>query len=108
MGNAMVVADEEISELRNQIFEHKKREECERLKSDLHNITFKANHTLTEFDGGMKQVDAERVLSANNRKQTISEIFITRFIKMCAVRPIIGNLIAVALAMVSIFSMHGF
>lgn len=108
MDNAMVVTDEEINELRNQIFEHKKREEYERLKNDLHNITFKANHTLTEFDGGMKQVDTERVLSAGNRKQTISEIFIARFIKMCAVRPIIGNLIAVTLAMISIFSMNGF
>lgn len=108
MDNSMVVTDEQINELRNQIDEHKKREEYERLKNDLYNITFQANHTLTEFDSGMKQVDTERVFSTNNRKQTLSEIIIARFIKMCAVRPIIGNIIAVTLAMISIISMHGF
>jgi hypothetical protein len=108
MDNSMVVTDEEINELRNLIGEHKKREEYARLKRDLHNITFQANHTLTEFDGGMKQVDIDRVLSTGNRKQSLSEIFIARLIKMCALRPIIGNLIGVTLAMISIFSMHGF
>ena len=107
MDNAMTVTDEQINELRFQINAQKKREEYERLKKDLYNITFQANHTLTEFDGGMKQVDTERVLS-NNQKKSFSEIFIARFIKMCAVRPIVGNLIAVTLAMVSIFSMHSF
>jgi uncharacterized membrane protein YeaQ/YmgE (transglycosylase-associated protein family) len=108
MDNALTITDEDINELRTQINEHKKRQEYERLKNDLFNITFQANHTLTEFDSGMKQVDTERVLSSPNHKKTFSEIVIARLIKMCSVRPIIGNLIAVGLAMVSIFSMHSF
>jgi hypothetical protein len=108
MDNALTVTDEQLNELRFQINEHKKRQEYERLKQDLHTITFQANHTLTEFDGGMKQVDTERVLFTNNQKKSFSEILIARFLKMCAVRPIVGNVIAVALAMISIFSLHGF
>jgi hypothetical protein len=108
MDNSLTLTDQQLNELRNQIDEHKKRQEYERLKQDLFNITYQANHTLTEFDGGMKQVDTEKVLSTNNTKKSLSEIFIARLIKMCAVRPIIGNLIAVTLAIVSIFSLHGF
>lgn len=108
MDNTLVVTDDEINELRLQISEHKKCEEYARLKKDLFEITYKANNTLTEFDGGMKQVDTARVLSNKNRIQTFSEIFISRFIKMCAVRPITGNLIAVTLAIVAICALHVF
>lgn len=108
MDNALIVTEQQLNDLRNQINEHKKRQEYEDLKKDLFNITYQANHTLTEFDGGMKQVDTENVLSNNTLRKNLSDIFIARLIKMCAIRPIIGNLIAITLAMVSLFSLHGF
>lgn len=108
MENTLAITDENLNELRHQISEQKKREEYARLKKDLFDITYKANHTLTEFDAGMKQVDTENVLSKPNRKQTLSEILIARFIKMCALRPITGNLIALALAFIAVFSLHSF
>ena len=108
MDNTLIITDEEITDLKNKIDSHKKREEYDQLKKDLFEITYKANNTLTEFDGGMKQVDTERVLSDKYRKQTFSEIFISRFIKMCAIRPITGNLIAITLAIVAICSLNLF
>ncbi|HDS3856730.1 TPA: hypothetical protein QH041_003098 [Legionella pneumophila] len=107
MDNAIAITDEHLNELRQQLHEHKKRNEYVQLKRDLFDITFQANHALTEFDGGMKQVDTERALSPH-RKQTISDLIIARFIKMCALRPVIGNLIAVTLALVAIASLHAF
>lgn len=103
-----MITDDQINDLKFKINEHKKREEYERLKNDLFEITYRANNTLTEFDSGMLQVDTERVLLNKNRKQTLSEIIIARVIKMCALRPITGNLIALALAIISIFSLNSF
>lgn len=107
MDNALAVTDDQINELRSQINEHKKREEYERLKKDLFDITFKANHTLTEFNGGMKEVDTERAL-LSSKKRTLPEMLIGRFLKMCSLRPVAGNMIAIALAIVSVVSLHQF
>ena len=107
MDNTMTVTDEDINELRSKINEQKKLQEYERLKKDLLDITFQANHTLTEFDSGMKQVDTERVLSSSHKKN-LSELFIARLIKMCSVRPVVGNIIALVLAVISLTSLHKF
>lgn len=108
MDNMLEVTEQDINELRDKLNQSKKNQEYLKLKKDLFDMTFHANHTLTEYDGGMKQVDTERVLSSTNQKKSLSDIFIARFIKMCSIRPVIGNLIAVTLALVSVFSLHGF
>ncbi|MDQ5930280.1 MAG: hypothetical protein QG594_2067, partial [Bacteroidota bacterium] len=56
----------------------------------------------------MQQVDTERSLKSKRDKQTFSEIFVARVIKMCNVRPIVGNLIAVTLSFVGLFFLMNF
>jgi hypothetical protein len=108
MDNTFPITDEQIEELQLKITEHKKREEYNRLQRDLFEITYRAHNTLNEFDGGMKQVVVDQVLSNKNKKQTFSDVFIARFIKMCSVRPITGNLIAITLAIIAICSLNIF
>ncbi|CAM4500413.1 MAG: hypothetical protein LEGION0403_FIIPPAGN_01790 [Legionella sp.] len=102
MDYALQVTDKDINELQRQIDEKKKIQEYERLKQELHDISFKAQHTLTEFDDGMKQVDTEQTLKTKRSKPTFSELIINRIIKMCNVRPIVGNLIALGLSFIGL------
>lgn len=108
MDNTFPITDDKIEELHLKITEHKKREEYNRLQRDLFEITYRAHNTLNEFDGDMKQADLDQVLSNKNKKQTFSDIFISRFMKMCSIRPITGNLIAITLAIIALCSLNVF
>jgi hypothetical protein len=102
----MDVYNKKIDELKSQIDSEKKKQEYEQLKKDLFDISYQANHAPTEFDGGMLQVDTEQTLKTKRGKESFSELFIARIIKMFNARPIIGNLIAVGLAFVGLMSMN--
>ena len=102
----LTVSDEEINALKKEIENKKRFDEYQKLKNDLFEINFKANNTLNEFQGGMKQVDAERVLKDNKSNQTLADVIISRFIKMCSLRPVSGNLIGIGLALIAIISLH--
>ena len=108
MDYSLEVTDKEINELKSQIDAQKKIQEYAQLKKDLFDISFKANHTLTEFDGGMQQVDTERVLKTNRLNPTFSELVISRIIKMCNVRPIVGNVIALGLSAIALVFLLNF
>ena len=108
MDYALQVTDKELNELKSQIDAQKKINEYEQLKKELADITYKANHTLTEFDGGMKQVDTERALKTQRSTSSFSELMIHRIIKMCHVRPIIGNIIALGLAFIGLTFLSNF
>ncbi len=102
----LIVTDDDIRELREKLYQHKKLEEYEKLKQDLFDINFKANNELNEFQGGMKQVDTDKILKRKDGKQTLSDIIVNRFIKMCSLRPVAGNLIGIVLSLVSIIALH--
>ena len=103
---SLIVSDQEVRELREKIAEKKRLEEYEQLKKDLYNINLKANNELNEFQGGMKQVDTEKVLKRKDGKQNLSDLILNRFLKMCSLRPIVGNLIGIGMLMASIISLH--
>lgn len=98
MEYALEVTDKEINELKSQIDAQRKIQEYAQLKKDLADISFKTQHTLTEFDSGMQEVDTHRVLKANRTNASFSELVISRIIKMCNLRPIVGNFIALGLS----------
>lgn len=102
MDYALTITDKELDDLKSQIEVQRKKQEYAKLKKDLFDISFKANHTLTEFDGGMQQVDTAQVLKTKRNNNTFSELFINRILKMCNVRPIVGNIIALSLAIVGV------
>ncbi|HAU0369106.1 TPA: hypothetical protein JBF73_07805 [Legionella pneumophila] len=108
MEYALEVTDQEIEQLKSQIEAQKKIQEYEQLKKDLFDISYKANHTLTEFDSGMQQVDTERALKTARSIPSISELVISRIIKMGNVRPIIGNFIALGLSVIGLFVLLNF
>lgn len=108
MEYALEVTDKEISEIKSQIDAQRKIQEYELLKKDLFDITFKANNTLNEFNGGMQQADTERVLKTNRLNPSFSELVISRIIKMCNVRPIVGNIIALGLSVVGLVFLLNF
>lgn len=108
MEYALEVTDKEINELKSQIDAQRKIQEYEQLKKDLFDISYKANHTLTEFDSGMQQVDTERALKTTRATPSFSELVISRIIKMCNVRPIVGNFIALGLSVIGLFFILNF
>ena len=68
----------------------KRTEEFKKLKQELHEINFKANHELTDLEGGIKQVDTERVFKRKGGKQSLFDLIVNRLLKMCSLRPIVG------------------
>lgn len=102
MNYTIQVTDRELSELKSQIDAQKKIQEYNQLKKELFDITYQAYHSLTDLDGGMKQVDTERALKANRSNSSLSELLIQRIIKMCNLRPIAGNLIALGLVFIGL------
>jgi hypothetical protein len=103
---SMDVIEQEIRDLKLEIAEQKKKEEYETLKKDLLNITYKANHALTEFDGGMTEVDTEKLLKTSRSKDSFFDLVIARIIRMFNARPIVGNIIGIGLAFVGLMSMN--
>jgi hypothetical protein len=108
MDYALEVTDKEINELKSKIDAQRKIQEYAQLKKDLFDISYKANHALTEFDSGMQQVDTERALKTNRSNPSFSELVISRIIKMCNVRPIVGNFIALGLSFIGLIFLLNF
>jgi hypothetical protein len=107
MDLSVVVGDKEIDDLKEQINAHKKAQEYAKLKQDLFDITYKAGNELTEFDGGMKEVDTTKSLKTKRNTSSFYELIIARAIKMSSIRPIAGNIVALGLAVIGlVFLFH--
>ncbi len=95
--------EEELSELKEKIREAKQKAEYEKLKQELHDITYSAAHMPTEFDGAMQMPDTDKVLKAKRNKRHFFDLLIGRIKNMFSFRPIIGNVIALLLSMVALY-----
>ena len=102
----MDVIDKEIRDLKSKISEEQKKQEYDNLKKDLFDITYKANNTMTEFDGGMTEIDTEKSLKTNRSKESFFDLVFARILRMFNARPIIGNIIGIGLAFVGLMSMN--
>jgi len=103
---SMDVIDKEIHDLKLEIAEQQKKKEYDNLKKDLFDITYKANNTMTEFDGGMTEVDTEKLLKTPRSKDSFFDLVILRILRMFNARPIVGNIIGIGLAFVGLMSMN--
>jgi len=103
---SMDVIDKEIRDLKLEIAEQHKKKEYDNLKKDLFDITYKANNTMTEFDGGMTEVDTEKLLKTPRSKDSFFDLVILRILRMFNARPIVGNIIGIGLAFVGLMSMN--
>jgi hypothetical protein len=62
MDCSLEVNDNDINDLKSKIDAQRKIHEYEKLKKDLFDITYQSTHALTEFDGGMQQIDTDKSL----------------------------------------------
>lgn len=97
------ITDYDIQALKDKIAEAKRQHEHERLKQELHDITYKAAHTPTEFDGAMQIPDTDKVLKTKRKHKHFIEMFLERIKGMFSVRPILGNIIALLLSGIALF-----
>lgn len=95
--------EQAMTQIQEEIKDLKQREQYQKLKNNLNEITTRVVNTPNEFAGAMQIPDTARVLKTKREKNTFSELLMTRIIAMCAVRPIIGNIIAI---MISLVGMH--
>jgi hypothetical protein len=103
---SMDVIEKEIRDLKSEIAEQQKKQEYDKLKKDLLDISYKANNTMTEFDGGMTEVDTEKLLKTPRSKESFFDLVFGRILRMFNARPIIGNIIGIGLAFVGLMSMN--
>jgi hypothetical protein len=95
--------DQAMTQIKEEIKELKQREQYQKLKNDLEEITTRAVNTPNEFEGAMQVPDTERILKTKRKTNTFSELLLARIIAMCAFRPIIGNIIAILIAIVGMY-----
>lgn len=95
--------ESDLDLIKNQIREVKRKAEYEKLKKELAAVTREAVTAPTEFDGMMQIPDTDKVLKSERKKQTFVELLFARIVGMFAVRPIIGNVIALLIAGVVMF-----
>jgi hypothetical protein len=103
---SMDVIEKEIRDLKSKIAEEEKKKEYDNLKKDLFDITYKANNTMTEFDGGMTEVDTKKLLKTTRSKESFFDLVIARVLRMFNARPIVGNIIGIGLVFVGLMSMN--
>ena len=108
MDYSLAVNDNDINELKLKIDAQRKVHEYAKLKKDLFDITYQASHTLTEFDGGMQQIDTEQSLKTKRTTSSFYDLLISRTIKMCNVRPIVGNVIGIVLSIIGLVFLLNF
>tara|TARA_R110000868_G_scaffold65823_8_gene196515 strand:+ start:2026 stop:2601 length:576 start_codon:yes stop_codon:yes gene_type:complete len=103
---SMDVIEKEIRDLKLEIAQQQKKQEYDNLKKDLFDITYKANNTMTEFSGGMMEVDTEKLLKTPRSKESFFDLVFGRILRMFNARPIVGNIIGIGLAFVGLMSMN--
>lgn len=102
MITSVIPTQEQLNDLRDRINEQKRMAEYQKLKNDLEEITFKAVNTPNDLDGAMQMPDTDRALQSKRPVHSIVGKMVDRALKMCAIQPIIGNIVALLLPILGI------
>jgi hypothetical protein len=108
MDHSLTPTDDDVEFLRKEIAERKRQAELEALKKELYELNVKANVELKEFDGGLKEVDTDKILKSKNRKQHFIDLVVNGFLKMMSPRPVARNLLAIGLIFFAAFCLINF
>ena len=103
MEHALTPIGDDIEFLRKEIAERKRQAELENLKRELYELNIKAKVELKEFDGGLKEIDSDKILKSKNKKQHLTDVILNGFMKMMSPRPVARNLLAIGLIFFSVF-----
>ena len=93
----------DIRVINTQIQDAKRSAEYEELEQELHDVTYKASHMSTEFDGQMQLPYIHQVLKSRHRKLHFFDILFARIHAMFSLRPVTGNIIALLIAGIALF-----
>ena len=88
-------------ELKEEMAEAKRKAEYQKLQQELKKIK-----EPNEFEGAMHMPDTEQVLRTPRKRYAAVDLIFSRLGRMFAVRPIIGNLIAIGLAFFALFYIY--
>lgn len=97
---------DDLATLRSQLDEQKRIAEYQKLKKDLEDITTRTVSTPSDLEGVMQMPDTEKVLVTKRLTHSIVEKIVDRALKMCAIQPIIGSIIAIMLPIGGMFFLH--
>ena len=103
METTLPPTDQELEELKSQLSEAKRKAEYEKLKQDLHEITYKSVNTPNEFEGVMQLPDTDKVMVTKRKSHHFFDLLFSRIRGMFSLRPIIGNIIALLISMVALY-----
>ena len=97
---------DDLATLRSRLDEQKRIAEYQKLKKDLEDITTRAVNTPSDLEGVMQMPDTDKILVTKRLTHSIIEKIVDRGLKMCAIQPIIGSIIAIMLPIVGMFFLH--
>lgn len=91
-------SEADLNTLREQIAAAERQREYDDLKARLENIQGQGN----DLEGAIQTPDAEKVLHTKRKSTPLIERIILRITQMLSPRPVVGNIIAIGLAMVAL------
>lgn len=101
--NAHIPTVHDLASLRDELEAARKKLEYDQLKRDLYEITCKAAVVSNEFSGVMQLPDSEQNLKTKNANHVFAELLLDRLRRMFSLRPIVGNIIALLISVITLF-----
>ena len=98
--------DQNIESIKAQLETLKRKNELSKLKEELAEASQIANQTPNEFEGSMQIPDTDKVLKTKRKTTSFFDIVFERVRAMLAVRPIVGNIIAIGLAFFAMYYIY--
>ncbi len=106
MNIVAIPTHDDLAILRDRLAEQKRIAEYQQLKKDLEEMTTKVVNTPSDLEGAMQMPDTDKILVTKRLTHSIIEKIVDRGLKMCAVQPIIGSIIALALPILGVIFLH--
>lgn len=106
MSTVIIPTNDDLAILKDRLSEQKRIAEYQQLKKDLEEMTTKVVNTPSDLEGSMQVPDTDKVLVTKRLTHSIVEKIVDRALKMCAIQPIIGSIIAIMLPIGGMFFLH--
>lgn len=106
MDEIVMPNEHDIATMKSKIEAMRRKAEFEQLKQELADVTHKAVNTPSEFEGAMQLPDTDKVLKSKRKTASFFDLVFDRVRAMLAVRPIVGNIIAIGLAFFALYYIY--
>ncbi len=103
MDDLIIPNEKDIDKLKSQISDMSRKAEHEKLKQELAELTREIVHAPNEFEGAMQVPDTQKALTTKRKRAHFFDLVINRVRDMASLRPIVGNVIAIGLAVFALY-----